>query len=507
MPLIPTMNTLKLPEHLEDSGLIVGWSLERGPYGRRPVGFSYGPRTSKSRSPKCIDPILMEREGHLMTIAPTGAGKGTGCIVPALLRYEGPVIVIDPKGENALMTSRRRREMGQEVAVIDPMGITGLPSASLNPLDVLDPDSPTFVDDAMAVVSAMASATSGKSTSDGEYWRERGSTFLLGIVLHVVSDLPPGQRHLETVRELVNQTAGELGLYTSVSENQGTEDRLAGTVLAALESSRNSEARNIGRMLRIGAHSTMGGIVSFTQSFVDIVRSGIIGASVRQTSFDLGAVQRGDPLSIYLVLPPHMLESHGRLLRLWVHTLMTQITSRGARPKHSTLFILDEAAQLGTFDDLRRAITLMRGYGLQTWSFWQDPSQLQHLYPHDWPTMVNNCRAVQCFGANTMMAAEAMARLVGFDLPTQLLELEDNEILLQLSGDMPVIARLPNYLTDPVFAGMAEANPYHDPTRPVQKPKPVRRVFERTPPQPIALQPSASEVLSRLQQLDSQGQG
>ena len=114
----------------------------------------------------------------------------------------------------------------------------------------------------------------------------------------------------------------------------------------------------------------------------------------------------------------------------------------------------------------------------------------------DKSSMVNNCRAVQCFGANTMMAAEAMARLVGYDLPMQLLELEDNEILLQLSGDLPVIARLPNYLSDPVFAGMFDANPYHDPGRPVQKPKPVRRVFERSaPPPPPA---SASEVLERL---------
>ena len=496
MPLIPAVNVLELPDQLNEPGLIVGWSLESSNYGRRPIGFSYGEKVARNSAVASIAPILMEREGHLMTIAPTGAGKGTGCIVPALLRYEGPVIVIDPKGENALMTARRRREMGHEVAVIDPMGITGLPQATLNPFDVLDPDSPTLVDDAMAVVSALAAQDSGVRTTDGDYWRERGATFVLGVLLHVVTDLPPGQRHLETVRALVNQAVGELGLYTAVSENQASQERLAGTVLAALETSRNEEARSIGRMLRIGAQSTMGGIVSFSQSFVDVVRSGAIGPAVRTTSFDLGAVQRGDPLSIYLVLPPHMLESHGRLLRLWVHTLMSQITGRAGRPPRSTLFILDEAAQLGTFDGLRRAITLMRGYGLQTWSFWQDPSQLQNLYPNDWPTMVNNCRAVQCFGANTMLAAEAMARLVGYDLPMQLLELEDNEILLQLSGDLPVIARLPNYLSDPVFAGMFDANPYHDPGRPVQKSKPVRRVFERSaPPPPPA---SASEVLERL---------
>src|SRR3546814_14619691 len=49
---------------------------------------------------------------------------------------------------------------------------------------------------------------------------------------------------------------------------------------------------------------------------------------------------------------------------------------RRARPEASTLFVLDEAAQLGTFNELRQAVTLLRGYGLQTWSFWQDASQL-----------------------------------------------------------------------------------------------------------------------------------
>jgi type IV secretion system protein VirD4 len=495
MSMIPVDSELDLPQQIDEEGLIVGWSLERQPR-RRPIGFKFGAAATTGSAASLIDPILMEREGHLMTIAPTGAGKGTGCIVPALLRFEGPVIVIDPKGENALMTVRRRRELGQEVAVIDPMGVTGLPAATLNPLDVLDPESPTFVDDAMAVVSALASPDAEHDVSDGGYWRERGATFILGVLLHVMSDLPPARRHLETVRALVNQAVGEIGIYGAAAEQRSPGDALAGTVLSMLEASRNAEARDIGRMLRIGAVSTLGGILSFSQSLVAVVRSGMIGPALRTTSFDLGAVQRGDPLSIYLVLPPHMLESHGRLLRLWVHTLMTLISGRSGRPKQSTLFILDEAAQLGAFDDLRRAITLMRGYGLQTWSFWQDPSQLRNLYPRDWQTMVNNCRAVQCFGANTMLAAEAMSKLVGFGSPEQLLDLDDDEMLLQLSGDMPVIARLPNYRVDPIFTGLFDANPFHDPARPVQKPKPVTRVFDRSKPAPQPDTPA--EVLKRL---------
>lgn len=96
--------------------------------------------------------------------------------------------------------------------------------------------------------------------------------------------------------------------------------------------------------------------------------------------------------------------------------------------------------------------------------------------------MVNNCRAVQCFGANTMLAAESMAAIVGFRPAERLLDLADHEMLLQLSGDAPVLARLPSYLTDPAFDGMYDANPFHDPARPVMRPPPaVERVVVRRP--------------------------
>ncbi|MFN3609976.1 MAG: type IV secretory system conjugative DNA transfer family protein, partial [Hyphomonas sp.] len=339
LDLVPIQSKLELPTDVGGTGLLVGWSMELE-HKRTPIGFSFG-------DPDCtpatgyIDPILMELEGHLMTIAPTGAGKGVGCIIPALLRFDGPLIVIDPKGENALITARRRRELGHTVAIIDPIGVTGLPSTPLNPLDLLDPASPTLVDDAMAIIATMSDNRMSRNTSDGDYWSERGATFVLGVILHVVSDLPPARRHLGTVRELVAQAMGEAGIYSQMAENPSSALSSAATVLGALERSRNSEAVRIGQMLRLGAVSTLGGILSFAQSIVEVARGDAITRSLSSTGFDLDAVTRGDPLSIYLVLPPHMLDSHGKLLRLWVHTLMTLITRRNARPAKSTLFLLD----------------------------------------------------------------------------------------------------------------------------------------------------------------------
>jgi type IV secretion system protein VirD4 len=448
MPFAKTAAHLRLPDALPEPGLLVGWSLEsRHP--RRPIGFTYG-HPLRSPATGFLDPILLGGEGHLMSIAPTGAGKGTGCIIPALLRYPGPVIVVDPKGENVAITARRRREMGQRVVVIDPMGITDQPSDSLNPLDAIDIGEASAVDEVAALAQAL---NASQQDERNRYWSSRGMHLAIGAILQVLVDArASGSQwgNLIAVREMINAAAAD-----------------PAAMARRMLESEHPEVQRIARMLNIAAAETLGGIISFSQEMVDFLRGDLVQANVAKTSFDLDEVTRGAPLSIYLVLPPHMLESHSRLLRLWLGALMTCFTRRRARPPMSTLFILDEAAQLGELPQLRQAVTLLRGYGLQTWSFWQDASQLQLLYPRDWKTMVNNCRVLQCFGALNQVAAQGMSELTGFADGSAILDLEHDEMVLQLAGDEAVVARLPNYLADPAFAGLFDPNPYHDRTRAV----------------------------------------
>lgn len=457
---------LKLPDSLPGEGVLVGWSLERN-HRRQPIGFSFGVQQPRAAG-NVVDPILLEGEGHLITVAPTGAGKGVGCIVPALLRYPGSVIVVDPKGENAAITARRRREMGHEVVVLDPMGLTGLEAARFNPLDLIDPESPTGVDDAHTLVNQLLRAS---GSSKDLFWESRARQLLVGVVLYVLTDLPKSEHTLARVRTLVNEAAGS-----------------PQAVMHMLSGSRHPEARATADLMSIGAAETLGGIVAFAQEGVDFIRGPLIAEATGESTFSLDDVIRGDPLSIFIVLPPHMLISHGRLLRLWVGTLMTAIMRRRARPARSTLFVLDEAAQLGPFDELRKAVTLLRGYGLQTWSFWQDVSQLQLLYPNDWRTMVNNSKVVQCFGANTMLAASDMAAIVGAGSGGFVLDLEADEMLLQIAGDEAVVAKLPNYRTDPAFQGMFDENPYYDADRdPVGPPRtPLTEYIRPARPAPRA---------------------
>jgi type IV secretion system protein VirD4 len=424
-------------------------------HAKRPVGFTFG---DADRTPErgFVDPILMESEGHLITIAPTGAGKGIGCVIPALLRHNGPAIVIDPKGENAVVTARRRREMGQEVIILDPTGITGLPQGTLNPLDFIDPEDASGVVNAAAIASAMLPMDIDSERN--RFWVNRGRQLLIAVILHVVTDLPAGERNLTKVREIINQVSSNPHEFAE-----------------RLSNSRHPEVRLIEGNLKISAQETLGGILSFAQEGVDFLRGPQISAAIASTSFDLKKVVRGHPMTIYIVIPPHLLESLSRVLRLWVSMLLGLIMTRRSRPSEPTLFLLDEAAQLGELSELRTAITLLRGYGLQTWSFWQDVSQLKLLYPRDWQTMINNCRVVQSFGPNNRNAAADMTDLVGFLSAEKFLALDQDEMLLQVAGDEAIIAQRPNYLTDPIFKGHFDPNSLFDADRdPLPERRPMR---------------------------------
>ena len=65
-------------------------------------------------------PLSYSGARHLLTVAPTRSGKGVSSIIPNLLTYQGSVFVIDPKGENALVTARRRGAGGNGISGLMP---------------------------------------------------------------------------------------------------------------------------------------------------------------------------------------------------------------------------------------------------------------------------------------------------------------------------------------------------------------------------------------------------
>lgn len=409
-------------------GLLLGWQ---------------GQCVASATARRAMTPILHRGDGHLITIAPTGAGKGVGALIPALLSHAGSAVVIDPKGENYAVTAAFRRGLGQQVFVLDPFGITGATSDRLNPLDLFGADGSVSREDALLLTQLLAMDTG--SVSRNRYWYDRGSELLATALLFAGNS--------ETERE--HGLAGVLSLF---SDSIGTL-RLMGRLL---DRSSNQDLRDAAGILLAGRDDLLHSVLLIAQSMVAPLDDPAVHAvCAGPSTLPLDLLTQDVPVTIYLVLPPDKLVSHATLLRLWVGMLLTAVQRRTAIPARPTLFLLDEAAQLGALPQLVTAITLMRGYGLQVWTFWQDLAQLRHLYPQEWPTLLHNCAVHQVFGVPHEAAAQQLAQLNGIDDHRSLLDCDGRSLLLARAGKLPEVVRRPNYLSDAPFAGLAAANPMY----------------------------------------------
>ncbi len=212
------------------------------------------------------------------------------------------------------------------------------------------------------------------------------------------------------------------------------------------------------------ADVTRSGILSTSQSYLRGLSGSGVLKMLQQTSFDLqGFIQGTRATTIYIVVPPEKLLSHGQLVRLLFGSLMTALFSRKFIPELKTLIQLDEAAALGTFDPLRMLLTLGRGQGVICHSYWQDLAQIKNNY-FDWETILNNHSVIRLLGASNHLQATELSRLFGI-APGELTQHNSHTQALFVDGEF-IRSRRINYLTDKYFTDRFDPNlRYVDPHR------------------------------------------
>ena len=210
--------------------------------------------------------------------------------------------------------------------------------------------------------------------------------------------------------------------------------------------------------LSLSERETRPSVLASTQQHLRLFDSELIRRLTDKTSFDLDALIAGKPMSLYIIVPPARLSSYKPLLRSWLSGLLFALTTRRTLPEHRTLLLCDEIASLGRMDAFLMAATLMRGWGLTLWSFWQNPAQLE-LYGDQARTIVDNAGVVQLFGARNRRMAGEFAALVGGVDADEILTMAPDQQLLLIEGGHPRICRRIRYFEDPLFAGLYDPNP------------------------------------------------
>ena len=236
---------------------------------------------------------LLAHRGHVLAVAPTGSGKGIGLAVPNLLHYDGSAFVLDLKGELYAVTSARRRDLGQNVYLLDPFSVTGDPGHAINWIDLLDPADPEVVASAGALADLLVVADPGSKDS---YFDEAARDLIRGLLIHLAGDPNPARRTVgELRRALTLNLDDELVGMSSSAAGFEIPLRAAASILAKADRERSGV---IGSALRHTA-------------FLDDPR---LSAALSRSDIALDALT-ADLSTIYLVIPPAKLQGAIRYVR------------------------------------------------------------------------------------------------------------------------------------------------------------------------------------------------
>ena len=409
---------------------------------------------------------------HLITLAPTRAGKGVGTVIPNLLGVDRSVLVIDPKGENARIAGEARRRLGT-THILDPFEVSGQPSAAYNPLDRLKPASLDLGEDAASLTEALVMDPPGQVTE--AHWNEEAKAILGGLIMFCVCHEDRDRRTLATVREYLTLPPDRLKALLELMQDS---DAAGGLIARAAN-------RFLGKADREAAS-----VLSNTQRHTHFLDSPRIAKVLSRSDFHFSDLRHRITL-VFLVLPPNRMDAYSRWLRLLVSQALQDIArdaeasvgAQGASQRLSspTLFLLDEFAALGRLEAVERAMGLMAGYGLQLWPILQDMSQLKDLYGDRANTFIANAGVQQVFGVNDFETAKWLSQMIGQETtgfqtdsfkpgdgpsfsnnltgrdlltPDEIMQMPLNVQLLRVQGQPSALAQKLRYYADPEFKGL-----------------------------------------------------
>lgn len=365
-------------------------------------------------------PLGIGDDRHVVLCAGSRAGKGRSCLIPTLLEYQGSVLALDPKGELANVTARRRAELGQEVFIVDPFGVSSprlVPfRTGFNPMALLARNSPSLIADAGLIADALVIS----SDKADPHWDESARNLIEGIILHVAT-YPDyeGRRTLATVRDLLKRAFDKvkelpeglegtpphqvrMELRTNAVLNESSDPDLAAALDGAARDFYDKGERERASVLSVALRNTK--CLDYPE----------LRASLSGHGFNLSELKTsGKGVTIYLCLPAGRMATCNRWFRLFVNLVFEAMErERYIKPKIPVLMVLEEFHVLGFMQQLETAAALIAGFGVKLLIVLQDLTQLKRHYKDGWETFLGNA-GIMIFHSNNDMTLDYISKRCG----------------------------------------------------------------------------------------------
>ena len=294
---------------------------------------------------------------HIITIAGTRAGKGRSLILPNLAMWPGSVIAIDPKGELAAKTARWRYDgLKQSVVVLDPFGVSGWDGNSYNPLDDLDAQSVTFMDDVSLVADALIIPARHDS-----HWTDGAKNLVRVIILYMLAE----GTLAATLPRLRKILLGREGMLSSRETAEKGQINLFERMQAM--TAFDGYVSLAGRTFYEKSERELSSILSVAREQLSFLDSESMTKVLQPSKVRLPEVKK-IPTTIYLCLPAARLSTHFRWLRVVVNLALAALGTE-LEKHHSkdvpVLLLLEEFAALEKMEAVEKAAGQIAGFGVK----------------------------------------------------------------------------------------------------------------------------------------------
>jgi type IV secretion system protein VirD4 len=339
-------------------------------------------------------------ETHVLLFGPNGSGKMTRVLAPNLLRLQDrSIFVIDPKGELAAITAQHRRNMGDEVIVINPFnvvvkdfpGYDDLKSSGFNPMMTLNCKLPSFNADASRIAEALIKTESQTQP----YFDNAARELVAALIMYVAFDA--SMRNFTPTLGMVRAILSDDARLKQVSEN--------------IESLRNGAPESLHGMINKAAQfrdiigDSMRGVLSTAREQLKFLDDVEIRRDLSGNGVDFREAKKR-PVTVYMILPGDDVLRHARWLRLIVVSALTAMMRPRRKGEPRVLFMMDEFPALGHMEIIEATWALVRGYGIQMMPVFQDLGQLERIYGKAADSFIANAGAIAHFPPNDPKTAQ-----------------------------------------------------------------------------------------------------
>ena len=255
-------------------------------------------------------PVELRDNPHTLIVSPTGGGKGTAFIIPELLNNPESMVVVDIKGDLNAITAEHRRRIGHEVVVLNPFYSKGQSSDRFNPLDFIDRDSITAMDDCRDLAASLVVRPPEEKEP---HWSDSAEQLIASMLMSTIQFAKPGMKNLQFTRLLLTdqeRMKQALGHMAASEAWDGLLKREADKVNFLTGKEFASVMTTSNRHMRIFDTPRL---VEHTSSSSTFNPSRLVW----------------DRMTVYLVIPPDRFDANAGLLRMWISSLMRAIFREG----------------------------------------------------------------------------------------------------------------------------------------------------------------------------------